>query len=213
MTTPAVRRENVVTRVLAWLRAGYPEGVPEQDYVALFGILRRTLTPTEIDKVVDDLSTEAEAGHTTLSRSVVERRIEDVLKGSASVDDVIRVSGRLAAAGWPLGTPDEELTEPSSEGHDGLIARIVDWLRAGYPSGLPAQDFVPVVALLRRRLGEDEVEQVAERLVRGGMVGLDKVDVGVAIAAVTAELPSEEDVDRVRQYLDERGWPVDESPV
>ena len=32
-------------RVLQWLRAGYPEGVPQQDYVALLGILRRTLTP------------------------------------------------------------------------------------------------------------------------------------------------------------------------
>ena len=39
---------NLVQRILRWLRAGYPDGVPQQDYVALLGILRRTLTPSEL---------------------------------------------------------------------------------------------------------------------------------------------------------------------
>ncbi|HEY5484993.1 MAG TPA: DUF3349 domain-containing protein, partial [Propionibacteriaceae bacterium] len=33
-----------MTRVVGWLRAGYPDGVPQQDYVALLGILHRQLT-------------------------------------------------------------------------------------------------------------------------------------------------------------------------
>jgi uncharacterized protein (DUF2267 family) len=209
MTTPAVRREGLIARVIGWLRAGYPDGVPEHDYVALLGILRRTLTPTEVDQVVEDLSAAAESGETLLSRAVVERHIEDVLKGSASADDVVRVSARLAAAGWPLGTPVESDDDSAEPARDGLIARVVGWLRAGYPSGLPPRDFVAVVALLRRRLSDEEVRQVAEGLVRDGMVTFDKVDVGVAIAEITAELPSEGDVERVREYLNEHGWPAD----
>ena len=119
------------------------------------------------------------------------------------------MSARLAAAGWPLGTPDEPVVESLTDSRDGLIARVVGWLRAGYPSGLPPQDFVPVVALLRRRLSDEEVRRVAQGLVRDGMVGPDKVDVGVAIAEITAELPSHDDVERVRKYLDDHGWPVD----
>jgi transcription-repair coupling factor (superfamily II helicase) len=39
---------------------------------------------------------------------------------------------------------------------------VLDWLVAGYPTGIPPKDYVPVLALLRRRLTEDEVRQVAE---------------------------------------------------
>jgi hypothetical protein len=37
-----------------------------------------------------------------------------------------------------------------------LLARIVAYLRAGYPEGVPANDYVPLLALLRRRLSDDE---------------------------------------------------------
>ena len=38
----------LLSRIVAWLRAGYPTGVPEQDYVALLGLLRRRLTDDEV---------------------------------------------------------------------------------------------------------------------------------------------------------------------
>ena len=50
------RSRNVVSRVLDWLRAGYPDGVPQQDYVALLGILRRHLTDEEIVEIVANVS-------------------------------------------------------------------------------------------------------------------------------------------------------------
>ena len=33
-------------QIVEWLRAGYPEGVPEQDYQPLLALLSKQLTPT-----------------------------------------------------------------------------------------------------------------------------------------------------------------------
>ena len=37
-----------------------------------------------------------------------------------------------------------------------VLQSIVDYLRAGYPEGVPEQDYVPLFALLRRKLSDDE---------------------------------------------------------
>jgi hypothetical protein len=203
--------DGLVQRVLRWLRAGYPEGVPQQDYVALLGILRRTLTPVELDRVVQELAEEARSHQNLVTPALIQQRISDVVKGPIHDDDLVRVSARLAAAGWPLGTPDtgeQSVGDPADE-RLGLVGRVAEWLRAGYPSGLPERDFVPLVALLRRRLSDEEVRDVARRLVDSGVLPSDRVDIGTAIATVTAELPSDGDIARVRDYLSTHGWPVD----
>ncbi|RUR03621.1 DUF3349 domain-containing protein [Labedella endophytica] len=218
----------VVGRVVGWLRAGYPAGVPEQDYVPLLGILRRSLTPEELEEVVADLlvdAEEADAVGGTLGSAELRDRVEDLLLGPALPGDLVRVSARLASAGWPLADPDDVRSEPSSdesadvvdrddlrEERGGLVTRVVRWLRAGYPSGLPEQDFVPLVALLRRRLSDAEVAEVGARLAAEGDASVSRIDVAAAISKVTSELPSDEDVDRVRRSLAEHGWP-DDFPV
>ena len=46
-----------------------------------------------------------------------------------------------------------------------LLHSIVDWLRAGYPDGVPGADRVPLLALLRATpLTEDEIKQVVRNL-------------------------------------------------
>jgi len=206
--SPSSSPRRLTDRVVGWLRAGYPDGVPPQDYRALLGILQRSLTPNELEVVVDELSRRAASGTTILTRAAIEQRIAEVLLGPALDGDVARVSARLASAGWPLGLPDDS-AEVAGQPRTGLVARIVSWLRAGYPAGLPATDYVPLIALLRRRLSEDEVEQVGEALSAEGVVPASRVDVGAAIAGITTELPSEADVERVRQYLVDHGFPVD----
>lgn len=210
-TPSAEPADGLVQRVLRWLRAGYPEGVPQQDYVALLGILRRTLTRTELDRVVGELAQEAQAGQQLMTPQLVEQRISDVVKGPIHDDDLVRVSARLASAGWPLGSPDSAEQPPGGAGEErpGLVGRVVDWLRTGYPTGLPDRDFVPLIALLRRRLTDEEVRDVAGRLVAAGMLPGDRVDIGTAIASVTTELPSELDIARVREYVTAHGGPVD----
>ncbi|WP_167478298.1 DUF3349 domain-containing protein [Nocardia arthritidis] len=91
-----------------------------------------------------------------------------------------------------------------------FLNAIIDWLRAGYPEGVPESDYVPLLALLRRRLSDDEVRQIAEELWSTGEHPIDKTDIQVLITKVTNEMPSEPDVARVRARLEARAWPLNE---
>ena len=89
-----------------------------------------------------------------------------------------------------------------------FLHRSVNWLRAGYPEGIPPTDYIPLLALLSRRLTNDEVNTVAKELMDRGE--FDNVDIGVAITQITDESPSPEDVERVRARLAAKGWPLDD---
>jgi len=89
-----------------------------------------------------------------------------------------------------------------------VLSSIMGWLRAGYPQGVPPADYVPLIALLSRRLTGDEVAEIATELARTGDVPVDNADIGTLITKVTNEMPREEDVSRVRVRLAEGGWPL-----
>ncbi|UKO94013.1 DUF3349 domain-containing protein [Gordonia amicalis] len=95
--------------------------------------------------------------------------------------------------------------------HPQLLYRIIEWLRAGYPDGVPQGDYIPRVALLRRQLSEDEVQEVSSRLVRQSPPPepISRIDAAVAITKVTHELAHEDDIARVRRHLESSGWPFD----
>jgi Protein of unknown function (DUF3349) len=90
-----------------------------------------------------------------------------------------------------------------------LVAKFVAFVRAGYPHGVPETDYIPLLALLRRRLSDDEVAVVANELVSRGDLNIDTADIGAAITRITDELPSPADLDRVQRRLETIGWPVD----
>lgn len=97
-----------------------------------------------------------------------------------------------------------------------FLKKIIDWLRAGYPDGVPTDDYIPLVALLRRQLSEDEVDEVSGELIRESAPPpepISKIDAGVKISKVTHELPHEADIERVRAYLESRGWPFNDHPL
>jgi len=89
-----------------------------------------------------------------------------------------------------------------------FLNSIVAWLRAGYPDGVPQTDYIPLLALLSRRLTNDEVKAVARELMQRGE--FDHIDIGVVITQFTDELPSPEDIERVRARLAAKGWPLDD---
>ena len=89
-----------------------------------------------------------------------------------------------------------------------FLRAIVNWLRAGYPDGIPPTDYIPVLALLSRRLTNDEVKAIAGELIGRG--DFDNIDIGVAITQITDELPTPEDIERVRARLAAKGWPLDD---
>lgn len=98
----------------------------------------------------------------------------------------------------------------------GFLGSILDWLRAGYPDGIPESDYVPLMIVLSRRLSVDEVRSVTDELTRSGAlraavpepVPIDNVDIGTVITKITNELPAEDDVSRVRARLARGGWPL-----
>jgi hypothetical protein len=92
-----------------------------------------------------------------------------------------------------------------------VLAQIVGFLRAGYPEGVPVGDYIPLVALLRRRLTDDEVIAVATELISTGGAPVEGTDIRVAITKLTNELPSPDDAERVKQRLAAVGWPVSDS--
>ncbi|PRY14152.1 DUF3349 domain-containing protein [Kineococcus rhizosphaerae] len=88
-------------RIVDWLRAGYPGGVPRQDYVVLLGLLRRKLTDGEVREIASAIVGLAQQGEVTTVADV-ERLINEATLDEPSEADIARVSSHLAAGGWPL---------------------------------------------------------------------------------------------------------------
>lgn len=98
-------RSGFLARAVEWLRAGYPAGVPRQDYVALFGLLRRKLTDVEVHDIAAALSDGRDVLGEPISRDEIEQLITESVLQEASDQDIARVSAHLAAGGWPLAEP------------------------------------------------------------------------------------------------------------
>lgn len=88
-----------------------------------------------------------------------------------------------------------------------FLTSIVSWLRAGYPNGVPQNDYLPILALLSRRLTADEIIEVARQLRHLPTPGF--IDIGAEILRITDQLPKPVEVERVRAKLAAFGWPLD----
>jgi hypothetical protein len=84
-------------------------------------------------------------------------------------------------------------------------SRVVAFLRAGYPHGAPATGYVPLLALLPRKVSDDEALMITRVLIGRNRRSIDTTDVGVEITRVTNEMPSLDDVERVQNRLDATG--------
>ena len=92
-----------LSSIIGWLRAGYPEGVPDVDYVPLFALLGSQLTNEEVNEVAMELLKESDPE----SAEAIKRAIAAVTDHDEPKDsDVARVRARLAAGGWPLAKPE-----------------------------------------------------------------------------------------------------------
>lgn len=99
------------------------------------------------------------------------------------------------------------------------VKTVLDWLRSGYPEGIPEKDHFALLAVLRRRLSEDELEAlVALSIEHAHETPRRRIDydhVRAVMADVLREEPSEDDVARVSARLAAGGWPEehDDSPM
>ncbi|MCA2205632.1 MULTISPECIES: DUF3349 domain-containing protein [Nocardia] len=101
--TPPVR-PGLMSRVLGWLRAGYPQGIPQSDYVALFAVLHRNLTDYEVVAIGEQLIA-ANPNRESISHAEIAAAVADFAKQQPAAEDVSRVASHLAAGGWPLAEP------------------------------------------------------------------------------------------------------------
>jgi hypothetical protein len=94
----------ILRKIIDWLRAGYPEGVPPTDYVPLFALLvREHLTQEDVATFAAELA--------ALSDEDTAKAINEAVAGCSNCEtseaELARVRGRLAAGGWPLARPDQ----------------------------------------------------------------------------------------------------------
>jgi hypothetical protein len=82
------------------------------------------------------------------------------------------------------------------------VSTIVAFMRAGYPTGMPATGYVPLAALSRRRVSDDEITTITSELIRRRHLPISNADIGVAITRITNEMPSRDDIERVQRRLD-----------
>lgn len=94
-----------------------------------------------------------------------------------------------------------------------LLHSILEWLRAGYPEGVPGSDRVPLLALLRATpLTEDQVKEVVRHITadraetEGGAI--DDDEIAGFIKDVTHHDAGPENVRRVAAKLAAAGWPL-----
>ncbi len=93
----------LLSKIVDWLRAGYPEGVPEHDYIPLFALLGSQLTNDEVTLIGDELAQSSDPE----SADALKKAIAAVTHTTASDADINRVRSHLAAGGWPLARPSE----------------------------------------------------------------------------------------------------------
>jgi len=91
-----------LSKIVTWLRAGYPEGVPDLDYIPLFALLGSQLTESEVSAIADELATSVHPD----SAETIKTAIASVTHSRPLDSDIARVRARLAAGGWPLAQPD-----------------------------------------------------------------------------------------------------------
>ena len=144
----------LTTDILAWIKDGFREGVPDGEAPALYAVL------------TDRIGTERAAD--VLRRLHAAGQLSDAAAGALLPDEAQKrqVAAKLVLGGWPLDGGGTESPEDTPPRESSALGRIVAWLREGYPGGVPDHDYVPLLALLERRLTRSEVKQIAKALRR-----------------------------------------------
>ncbi len=91
----------LLSKIIGWLRAGYPEGVPDVDYIPLFALLGSQLTNEEVAAIAEELANQSKPE----SAEAIRKAIIDVTHHQPNDTDINRVKARLARGGWPLAKP------------------------------------------------------------------------------------------------------------
>jgi uncharacterized protein (DUF2267 family) len=87
---------------------------------------------------------------------------------------------------------------------------VLNWLHKGYPEGVPPKDYIPVLALLKRSLSEEDVVKAAQTILKQADSDSPVTDLQIAeaIRRVTEQQPNPEEMHQVASRLASVGWPL-----
>lgn len=88
-----------------------------------------------------------------------------------------------------------------------FLRAIIEWVRAGYPDGVPPTAYVPLFAVLGSKLTEEECSSIADELALTDDAGSMEA-IRQAISHTTREEPKEVEIAEVRAHLAAGGWPL-----
>jgi anthranilate phosphoribosyltransferase len=86
---------------------------------------------------------------------------------------------------------------------------VLQWLREGYPEGVPPKDYFPLLALLKRSLTEEEVVKAAQSILRTSEAEtVTEAEIRAAVEAIIEKEPTPEEIHQVASRLASVGWPL-----
>lgn len=95
-----------------------------------------------------------------------------------------------------------------------IVQSVLNWLRAGYPGGVPGPDRVPLLALLRNTpLSEDEIKDIVREIVDAegdapAGRAIDSDEIARFIEQHEHHDAGPENVRRIAAKLAAAGWPL-----
>lgn len=176
---------------LGVLRRTYPEGIPNDQYLPLLAALYISMSPRGLARLV--------AEFTDREYVVVLNDANGVISAAdrsewPAKDAVLQTWKKLLDNGWIPEDPLPRYELPWLADEPAAV------LRRAYPGGLPAEDYLPLLAALDADLGRNALAII----VTTAFTGHDATR--VFFDARQAGTVSKTDVERIRQRLLANGW-------
>lgn len=95
-----------------------------------------------------------------------------------------------------------------------IASRALNWLRQGYPSGIPNHDTFALFYVLERELTEQDLNELVELIIAEGESTtlhpkpITREQIGKLISQVHDQQPEEEDISRIQEKLRTEGFPT-----
>ena len=185
--------------------AGWPLGDPDAPRLGE----RSPAAAGAFGRSAEDAEAAADASSTGAAADASSTAGTSRAGAAADASSTAGADGGNGADGIVTGTAGAAGAGPAENPAPGLVQRISDWFDVGFPDGVPATDRVPIMALLRRRLTDEEAEQIARRLEReadGQPVAASAAE--ALIDEVTHDGATPHELERVAARLAARGWPL-----
>lgn len=95
-----------------------------------------------------------------------------------------------------------------------IASRALNWLRQGYPSGIPNHDTFALFYVLQRELTEQDLNELVDLLIAEGEAttlrpyAITRETIGKLIQDIHNQPPEEEDITRIQEKLRTENFPT-----